>query len=689
MISVMTKGFTAMLRCCQFLFASAFFSYCSAQEVPDAITAALKRADSAVTTTIAIPDDKRTFDNTIGAIDDLGVRLDTDTSLIIFMQNVSTEAKERDDARAGQEALNNWQIALGKREDLYRAVKAYAATKPKLVGEQARLLEFTLRDYRRSGMELAKEKRDRLQAIEMELGKLGIEFSQNIADDETRVPFTRTELRGVPNDVIDRQIKSAGLLLVGLDAPTFNAVLDYCEVPMTRQKAWIEYKRRGGSKNVRLLERILKLRAEEADLLGYKSVADFETEIRMAKNAATVAKFYTDLRPIVRKKAALDFQQFTAALRSISKDPKAELHPWDYSFVKNTLMRKKYAVDGRKVSEYFPMQRVVDGLFSITQSLYGLTYKDVTAEAKNLGLPIWHPDVKVYEVADKAKGEVLGHFYIDLYPRPNKYSHAACWGLISRKVWPDGTVQKPVAALVCNLTKPTADKPSLLPHDEVETFFHEFGHCLHNILTEAHYGRFAGTAVARDFVEAPSQMFENWVWTPEVLKTFARHYKTDQPLPKALLDGMLKARYLGSGLEAEHQFYYGIVDHRYHTAPGGVVDTTKVGLDTLNEVELYRSIPGSFFQASFDHLIGYQAAYYGYMWSLVYAQDMFQRFEQLGLLNPKAGMYYREKILSRGGTMEEMDMLRDYLGREPKMDAFLRHLGLSEPSTAKATRKEL
>lgn len=657
--------------------ALAFSGFGWAQDdVPDSIKAAVKRADDAVAAIVAVPADKRTFDNTVGALDDMSVRLDDDTSIFIFMQNVSPDAKVRDQARASDEFVSNWGSALNKREDLYKAIKGYADTNPNLKGEQKRLLEFTLRDFRRNGMALPKEQRDRLQAIDQELTKLGLQFEQNIAEDETRVPLTEAELAGVPKDTLDAQPKSNGLYLIGMDYPTYGAVQDYCTNALTRQKVWTAYKRRGGTQNVDVLEKMIKLRAEEAKILGYATYADYVVEPRMAKNEANIQKFYAELRPIVRKKAQVDWDEFVAAKRKDTGDANATLYPWDYTYYKNKLMKDKYAVDPQKVAEYFPMERVVQGIFDVTSRLYDISYKDVTADAAKLNLPTWHPEVKLYEVTDNKTHKMLGHLFTDLYPRPNKYTHAACWGLISHKVWSDGTEQKPVAALVCNFTKSTPDKPSLLPHDEVETFFHEFGHGIHNMLSEAHYGRFAGTAVERDFVEAPSQMMENWVWEPEVLKLFARHYKTNEPLPESLLNGMIAARSLGSGLETEHQIYYGLVDQRYHTAPGGEVDTTKVGVESLGELELYKGVPETYYQASFGHLVGYDAAYYGYLWSLVYAQDMFQRFEQLGVLSPKTGAYYREKVLAKGGTEDASEMLKDYLGREPKMDAFLKYLGL-------------
>jgi len=643
---------------------------------PSPVAAALKKADFAVQKIIAVPDDKRNFDNTVGALDDLSVQLRLDTDFLQFMAYVSPNAELRDAGQKAEQDVRNWGIALTQNEELYQAVKAYADTKPKLKGERKRLLDETLRDFRRAGMRLSKSERDTLKQLKMDLAKLSIEFEKNIREDETRVPLTRDELKGMSEDWLKTQPSTGGIYLVGMDYPSFLPLMNYCEVESTRQKVWMAYKRRGGEKNVKVLERILALRVRIAKMLGYKNPAAFETETRMAKTPKRVFEFYEKLRPLLRKKARLDWEEFTQAKREHTKNPKAKFFPWDQSFYEKRLMKSKYAVDSEKVREYFPMDRVIKGLFDITQSLYGLEYRDVTKQAAKRGRELWHPDVKLYEVRDKASDALIGKFYLDLHPRPNKYGHAAQWGLQPRKVWNDGKVTKPLAALVCNFTKPTKDKPALLSHDEVQTFFHEFGHCLHSILTETKYGEFSGTNVARDFVEAPSQMFENWVWDAKVLKTFARHYKTGKPFPDELLQGMLKARYLGSGMKAEHQVYYGMVDMTYHTDPDGKVDTTQVGLDLFGEIELYDPVPNTWFQAAFGHLTGYQAGYYGYLWSLVYAQDMFQRFKEQGMLNPKAGMYYRKKILARGGTMDEMAMLKDYLGREPRMEPFLRHLGL-------------
>jgi thimet oligopeptidase len=595
------------------------------------------------------------------------------------MAYVHPDAAIREAAQAGEQLWSDWSIDFASNEDLYKAVKAYADTEPKLHGERARYLKHMMRDYRRAGMMLPPEDRKQLNEIKKELGTLSIEFGMNIRNDETVVPVTLEELDGVPTDTIDSLKLINGVYLVTLDYPTYGPIMDYCNNATTRQKVWMSYCRRAGMKNVRVLEKIIKLRDEASDILGYDTTADFETEIRMAKNDETVAAFYEKLRPLVRKKAERDWEELLFAKRSDVGDDSVDFYHWDFSYYFEKIKKAKYAVDSKLVQEYLPLRGVMDGLFEITQRLYGIEYKEVTDQADQRGTPLWHEDVRLFEVWDTGTGEQLGEFYIDLHPRDQKYSHAAQWGLAQHKVWSDGTVQKPVAALVCNFTKPTAQKPSLLTHDEAETFFHEFGHCLHTLLSETESANFAGTGVERDFVEAPSQMFEEWVWTPETLSLFAKHYETGEPMPEDLINGMVAAKNLQSGMLAESQIFLGMIDQAYHTDRDGEVDTTQVAYDIYDETRMYNHTPETWYQGGFGHLTGYQAGYYGYMWSLVYAQDMFQRFKELGMLNPEAGAYYRDKILSRGGTLDGLDLVRGYLGREPNMDAFLDSLGLNDP----------
>lgn len=651
----------------------------TAEEARATFDAGMDRANASIQAIIAVPDGQRTFANTIDAIDAMHSTLDRDVSGVLFMAYVHPDRAIREVGQQGEQEYSAWAIDLGKNEVLYAGIRSFADSNPLLDSGQQRLLDRTLRGYRRSGMALTPEARAELTAVQKELSEREIEFDQAINNDETMVALSPGELDGMTDDYMAALQQADGMYMLGMDYPTVIPVLDYCSNESTRQKIWLARKRRGGKANVARLEEILKLRARQAELLGYDTAADYETEVRMAKSGHAVAEFYERLRPLVRKKAALDFSQMQETKRRDIGNPNAALKPWDFGYYMERMRLEHYAVDSQAVQEYFPIEKVKAGLFGITQSLYGIEYRRLSAPAD---APFWHEDVEWYEVIDTSDGRTLGEFYMDLHPRENKYGHAAQWGLHPRRVGPEGEIATPVAGLVCNFTKPTADKPSLLTHDEAETFFHEFGHCLHTILTESQYATFAGTSVERDFVEAPSQMFEHWVWDPDVLATFTGHYETDEPIPADMLAGMIAAKDLCSGMLAEGQICYGMTDQAYHTAPGGEVDTTQVGLDMYGDVTMFTPIDGTWFQASFGHLTGYQAGYYGYLWSQVYAEDMFQRFEELGMLEPEAGAYYRDHILAVGGTMDGMDMVTTYLGREPSMDPFLRSLGLDPDSNA-------
>jgi len=651
-----------------------------AQEIPpdSPVAEALRRANARVEKIVAVDDDRRTFDNTAGAIDDLIVHLRLDTEELCFLAYVSGDPDERQRGERAEEDVARWRISLSKREDLYQAVKAYADAKPKLTGERKRLLEHMLRDYRRAGMELPKPDRQRLTQLQIELNKLELEFSKNIRQDATRVLLTAAELQGLPEEFLSQLDRSGDLYIVGMDYPTMGRILRECQVETTRQKLFVARNRRGGARNVELLQRILRLRDQAATMLGYRHTADYRTEVRMAKNADAVLKFYDELRPLVRKKAQQDFDLYVAAKRKHTGDRGATLRRWDTGFYHQRLLAQEYGVDAETLRQYFPLDRVIDGVFHITQTVFGIEYRDVTGRTGSTDRPLWHADVKHYEVWDKASSRLMGEIFLDLHPREDKYNHAACFDLRPRKRWSDGKVQTPQAALVCNFTKPVGDKPALLTHWEVETFFHEFGHGLHDVLAQAEFGRFSGTSVSRDFVEAPSQMLENWAWDAGMLKRIMRHYKTGEAPPDKLIDGLVRSQRLGTGLWVERQFHYGLLDLAFHTAPQGKIETTKTALDLEREVTLFEPAENTFMQASFGHLMGYHAGYYSYMWSLVYAQDMFSRFRRSGLLDAAEGRRYRQKILARGGSVDEMDMLEDYLGRRPKRDAFLEHLGLEQ-----------
>ncbi|MBO9683561.1 MAG: hypothetical protein J7502_12980, partial [Flavisolibacter sp.] len=385
---------------------------------------------------------------------------------------------------------------------------------------------------------------------------------------------------------------------------------------------------------------------------------------------ATVWGFENNLVEKVKQKAQLDVAELLAAKKAYLKDPSVTtVEPWETSFYNNLLMVNKYSVNPETVQEYLSLDDVTEGLFKITQQLFGVKYVPVTDAS------VWHKDVKAFDVMDK--GKKIGRFYLDLFPRENKYTHAACFPIRKGKQISNG-YQLPIAALICNFNAPTADKPSLLTHAQAITFFHEFGHVLHNLLTRAALASQAGAAVKWDFVEAPSQIFENWMWDYSSVKLFAKHYKTREVLPQDLFQKMLAARNVGSGLAASLQLNYGIFDMTLHDKydPNESKTTTDVAKEVYNTVLPLKYVDGTAYHAAFGHLTGYAAGYYGYLWSKVYAEDMFSVFEKTGILNPATGGRYRNAVLSKGGTVDEMDMVKEFLGRDPNPDAFFKSLGL-------------
>ncbi len=613
---------------------------------------------------------ERTYTGTLDPLEGVARTLTEAYSQGAFMARVHPDPEVRDAATRADERISKWMADLVFREDLYRAVEEFSETDEgsALQGERLRLLDHLLRDFRRAGHELAADQRNELQRLKQRLVELEVAFQRNVDEYRDHLELTREELDGLPDDYVEK-------LPEGQTEGTYRVSLDYPEYfPFMRQARRRDLRRRLEFKmwtsvpaNRPLLEEAVQIRHRMAGLFGLESWADYALDVKMAKEPSAVEQFYDELVPGLEKLSA---PERAAMAEMLAEDhPGAELRTWDVFYYDNERRKREFGIDPSEIARYFPLQGVIDGMFSITGDVFGLDYRLVD-DAK-----AWHPDVQLYEVIDRDSGEAIAHFYADWFPREGKYTHMAVWRLIAGHSPSDGTRVKPVAALIANFTKPGGDQPALLRHDEVETLFHEFGHILHNCLSTTELIRFSGAETEWDFVEAPSQIMQHWCWQADVLALFARDYETGEPIPAEIVEQLVAARNLNEATFTLRQVFLGRLDMGMHG--------TEMPIDLE---ELYRreyDVTGlpvhedTFPAASFGHLMGgYDAGYYGYLWSKVYGDDMFSVFEAEGTTNPAVGRRYREQILAPGGSSNAAELLRNFLGREPSNEAFLRYLGL-------------
>jgi oligopeptidase A len=643
-------------------------------EIEGAQAEAKAAAGRLVDAVVPVPAEQRTFANTLQPLEEAADVIEQAQGRFGFMSYVAEDDNVRAAADGLREALEKYEIELSFREDLFRAVQEYAASPEAaaLTGEDARLLEWTLRDYRRDGFQLPPDERARVKELKSRLVELGLTFQRNIDNYDDAILVSREQLSGLPDSYIDRlqteESEARTLYRVSLDYPEVYPFLDNAESEELRRELLVKFFRKGGAENIPILEEAIAVRDQLARLLGYESWSAYGLEERMAKRPDVVRDFLTDLRSKIEAKRILDMEGLADAKREHTADPAAALELWDWRFYHNFLLKTKYAVDDFEVAKYFPLDAVLAGLFDVYQTLCGVRFEPV--EPANA----WHPDVKLFRIRDASDGSEIAYFYMDLFPRPNKYGHAAAFTLTGGRRLRDGTYQKPVSAIVANFTRPTPEQPSLLRHSEVETLFHEFGHILHQTLTRADHLRFSGTRTERDFVEAPSQMLEHWVWDAGVLAGFSRHVESGEPLPKELLDSMLAAKNLDSAVFCTRQLYFAELDMAFHGG-GAEKDTTAIAA-ALHPITGFPAPEGTYWQAGFGHLFGYDAGYYGYKWSEVFADDMYTRFEASSPLDPALGLEYRRKVLEPGGAVDGDVLVHGFLGREPNSDAFLRNMGL-------------
>lgn len=647
------------------------FDY-KAEELAPAEAAARKELEKDLEALIAIPAEKRTFENTIMGYEKAFDKYGDALGMSGFLSYVSTDKKFRDTMTDLQMQMSQYMVDVATRRDVYKAIREYTDTNPQLGPVEAKLVKEMLIGFKHSGMDLNDEDLEKFKALNKEKAQYIINFDKNIQEYKDPLTVTREQLKGLGEDYIGKLEKTDdGKYLVTLDYPDYVPFMLNAEDEEARKALEYKYNRRGGEQNVELLEKTITLRRQIAHLLGYKTHADLKLEDRMAKNPKNVMTFLKDLQKKLKPMGKKE-DKFLIAYKNEKTGKKFRtIYPWESGYWANKYRKENLQLDSEKIKEYFPSQVVIDGMLDLFGNVFGIMFEPVN-------IPVWHPDVKAFLIKDKASGAPVAYFYMDLYPREGKYKHAACFDLVEGYEKEDGSYQMPFVAIVANMNKPSENTPSLLKHGEVETLFHEFGHVLHNALTKSKYKAFSGTSVSWDFVEAPSQLLERWAWDPTVLKKISRHYKTGEPLPDDLIKRMLDAKNFGNGGVYLRQNFFAQYDMTLHTADK-TPDTTKLYFDLTKKIRALPLTKNTIPQAAFGHIMGgYDAGYYGYLWSEVIAEDFFSEFEKNGIFNPQTGLKFRREILEKGGSEDEEKLVENFLGRPVDNKPFLKAIGLEE-----------
>ncbi|KAI8467776.1 MAG: Thimet oligopeptidase [Monoraphidium minutum] len=627
---------------------------------------------------------------------DFAALYDVASSPITFPSSMAPDEATRNASLAASDRISQWAVDANMRIDVYDALKAFNATPEAraLTGEKKRYLEHSMRDARRSGLDLPKPKRDELAGLLKKMAKIGLDFSACLDADTTSLSFAPADLNGTSSEFVaglKRDKSDAGKVMVTVKYPDYTPISQDCTVEGTRKALEYAFNNVCAKENTKRLDDLVALRAQVAALLGYPTWAAYVQETLMAKSPARVMGFLTELRGRLAElrdrqlAVLLDFKKQDMAAQGKAFDGK--LHSWEGSYYANQVEKRDFSVDKQELKKYFPIEFVMPRLLELYQGLLGLQFQKDAPLSK----AAWAPGVDAYKAYDSKSGELIGVFYLDLHPRDGKYGHAAMFGLQAPSQMRRGNGTERLAgvgALMCNFPKSTPAQPALLPHDDVTTLFHEMGHLFHQLLGRTQIISFAGTSVDTDFVEAPSQMLENWTWEPEVLRRITRHYKTGGPMPDALIDKLVKSRTANGGIFNSKQLAYGLFDQQVHTATTNV-STLDAYAQVMRDVTTIPPQKGTHPAARFGHLIGYDAKYYSYLWSQVFSADMFRaRFKKEGIFNPKPGMDYRREILEPGGSRDADALLLAFIGRAPTQDAFLESLGLTAgPAKAAAPGK--
>lgn len=626
----------------------------------------ISRSKSLLDQIASLPQKERSFQSVSSALDLLNHDEGLTMSRIHLLQNVSPDELIRKAAEEAEIDFQNYAIEKAYHPGIYQCLKSLEADSKNWAPSEKKLFEEQLRSCRRLGLHLGESEQKELKALQKELAQIETEFSTAINSHHDEIWVKPSDLTGLDASFIEHlQKNSDGLVRISLQYPEYLPVMEYCDNESIRKSLTLKKYNTAAKENSPRLQKMVELRYQIAKRLGYPSWNHYVIEERMAKKPEKVFEFLTQFESKLRPLAKRELEELTKLKRERSKDPHAKIESWDSAFYSALNKKMKFSINLQELKNLFPLPQVLSGMFNFIEQLFNVK---ITEHAKGT-FPTWHPDIQLFTVSD-SKGD-LGAFYLDLFPRPGKYGHAAAFSLTDGRLLENGIYQRPVSAMVCNFPK---DGEQLLSHHDVETLFHEFGHILHGLLTWAKYSHFSGTSVAWDFVEAPSQILENWVWDYSTLKSFARSTPTIQ-LTEELVEKMNAAHRAGMGLFYLRQVSFAKSDLTIHgdVCPRSVIDE-------INRVlsETYLPVPeATAFGAGFGHLVGYASGYYGYAWADVMAADMFSLFKKQGLMDQELGAKLRKEIYESGSERDEELSLQAFLGRPLSSDAFFQGIGLT------------
>ena len=621
------------------------------------------------------------FENTLEPLAYLGRQLDEVSSILFNLNSAETNAGIQAAAKEAAPLLTAFHNDVLQNEALFERIKAVVEMKPSLGDEAARYLDLTFKNFIRNGALLSAEKKEVLRSIDERLSLLGLTFSEHVLNDINAfsLHFTDDEkLQGLPENTLEEARQKAVLLgkegyILSLHAPVYQAVMAHAHNRDLRKVMATAWGRRGfqdnPNNNTPILEEIAKLRLERAQLLGYRTHADYVLQERMAERPIKVMAFLDDLKEKALPAAERDFEDVAAYARE--RGHEGPLEAWDISYYSERLKEHRHQLEVERVRAYFPLERVLQSAFEVAGKLYGLHFEQTTS------VPVYHPEVETWMVTSE-DGRHMATLYSDFFPREGK--RAGAWKTSYRKqAVVNGQEQRPLVSIVCNFTRPTPTKPALLTFEEVKTLFHEFGHALHSILADTRLPGLSGTQVFWDFVELPSQIMENWCTEPEVLTSMARHYATQEELPQEMMEAIVASSHFLEGLATLRQLGFGYLDMAWHNQ----ARPEELQLSTLEDkamapTRLWKPIPGTAVSPAFSHLFsgGYSAGYYSYKWAEVLDADAFERFKEEGIFDPQVARDFKT-LLSMGGKKHPMDLYRAFRGREPRVEALLLRSGLA------------